>query len=416
MLSEIQQYSKSLLSADFLPMLFGKYVTKALASDIPIVLFGAGSAGKELFECLCLFKIDVSCFCDNNPDLIGKSLLERPIISRKKLMLSHKNSLIIISSNNYKYEIKEMLEENGFTHICYIEDDKQFFYYLQIYKWHYPLSSLTNDSQKLTQAYQLLSDEKSRRLFKKRLNLLTSYPDYGLFQEYLSEFGTEVELAKKTSFQVSTVTDNYESYLYFNNDVLTIEQGDVLIDAGAFDGDSTIEFITTCKSNSVEYGHVYCVEADDHNFTKLVSNMKAFDRITCLPVGLWSKTTQLKFATSNSMFVTESRVVDETIKMNHVQNVTKGDHIINTVSIDEQFSGEKVSFIKMDIEGSEIEALLGAKETIKANRPKLAISIYHKKSDLYEIPLLISQLCPEYKLYLRHFSHQLSETVLLATV
>jgi hypothetical protein len=72
------------------------------------------------------------------------------------------------------------------------------------------------------------------------------------------------------------------------------------------------------------------------------------------------------------------------------------------------------TFIKMDIEGSEMDALYGAKETIIRNKPKLAICIYHKPEHLYQIPLLIHEWVPEYKLYIRHHSHYDSETVLYA--
>lgn len=74
------------------------------------------------------------------------------------------------------------------------------------------------------------------------------------------------------------------------------------------------------------------------------------------------------------------------------------------------------TFIKMDIEGAEIDALYGAKETILRNRPKLAICIYHSNEHLYEIPLLIHELVPEYKLSIRHHSYGESESVVYAWV
>lgn len=75
---------------------------------------------------------------------------------------------------------------------------------------------------------------------------------------------------------------------------------------------------------------------------------------------------------------------------------------------------EKVTFIKMDIEGAEYEALLGAKETIQKNKPKLAISIYHKPEDIISIPKLIKSMVPNYRLYIRHYSNADNETVLYA--
>ena len=70
--------------------------------------------------------------------------------------------------------------------------------------------------------------------------------------------------------------------------------------------------------------------------------------------------------------------------------------------------------IKMDVEGSELDALEGAKQTILNNKPKLAVCLYHKTKDFIDIPNLIHNLVPEYKLYVRHHSFSVNETVLYA--
>lgn len=94
-----------------------------------------------------------------------------------------------------------------------------------------------------------------------------------------------------------------------------------------------------------------------------------------------------------------------------VQEGTK----IEVVSLDSVIQ-EKVTFIKMDIEGSEIKALQGSRNLIQTYRPKLAISIYHKWEDLVDIPTYIHELVPEYKFYIRHYFYSPAETVLYATV
>lgn len=93
--------------------------------------------------------------------------------------------------------------------------------------------------------------------------------------------------------------------------------------------------------------------------------------------------------------------------------------MIKTKSIDDLVKEEgleKVDFIKMDIEGSELVALKGAKRTICQYKPNLAICIYHKIEDFYMIPKYIKQIVPEYKLYVKHHTDREWETVLYASV
>lgn len=92
---------------------------------------------------------------------------------------------------------------------------------------------------------------------------------------------------------------------------------------------------------------------------------------------------------------------------------SEGNDRIEVVSLD-SYIKEKVTFIKMDIEGAELEALKGCQNTIKKYRPKLAISVYHKKEDIIEIPGYIMSLVPDYHFYLRHYSSGFAETVLYA--
>lgn len=72
------------------------------------------------------------------------------------------------------------------------------------------------------------------------------------------------------------------------------------------------------------------------------------------------------------------------------------------------------TYIKMDIEGAEAEALLGAKESIEKNKPKLAICLYHKPDDIFKLPLLVHKINPLYKMYIRHYSNYHTDTLLYA--
>ncbi len=84
--------------------------------------------------------------------------------------------------------------------------------------------------------------------------------------------------------------------------------------------------------------------------------------------------------------------------------------------LDDVLKGERVTFIKMDIEGSELAALKGAANTIRSQKPKLAICIYHSPQDMLNIPIYIKSLVPEYKIYIRHYTDMMLETVCYAVL
>lgn len=91
-----------------------------------------------------------------------------------------------------------------------------------------------------------------------------------------------------------------------------------------------------------------------------------------------------------------------------------GDSQIEVTTLDSEVGDDKVTFIKMDIEGSELNALKGARKTIMKYKPRLAICIYHKPEDIYEIPEYILSIVPEYRFWIRHYSSYTWETVLYA--
>ena len=104
----------------------------------------------------------------------------------------------------------------------------------------------------------------------------------------------------------------------------------------------------------------------------------------------------------------------EEISSPNSQIVNAEDGNTEARTLDGLLGSERVTFIKMDIEGAEVEALKGAKEIIQRDRPKLAISAYHRAEDIVNIPILVKEFVPDYHLYFRHYSNDVNETVLYA--
>lgn len=410
-IDRIGSLHKSRLGADFLSCLLQDHLEQVMKGELSVCLFGAGSAGKELAECLIFHGVTPSLVCTSDPPEPNTKLLGIPVVGFEQARLGADQLVFVVASNDHSEAISETLKAYSVPNWSLINNKSQLFYYLQIYKWHHPLSEL--DSDKIASVYHLFEDEQSRALFIDRINLVSSYADYSLFKAFISEHGLCSGYPISKAFIPSLYTSNYESYLYFNNDVLKLQDGDTLLDAGAFDGDSAYEFVEACRRQNLNHGRIICIEADAKNHQKLLANSSLPAKTEYVQRGLWSKKTMLEFASSSETFVTEPRVISEETRSSK-HGATDSDSLIETTTIDDILMGDPIHFIKMDIEGAEIEALKGAVETLKLHKPKLAISVYHKPTDIYEIPLLVKRLCPDYKLFLRHLSSNLCETVLFA--
>lgn len=182
-------------------------------------------------------------------------------------------------------------------------------------------------------------------------------------------------------------------------DIFGPAENEVFVDGGAYNGDTIRSLISVFGKGTAYYKKIYAWEPDPDNRKRLIENCKGLKNIEILPFGMWDKKTMLSFQTNGDFDSRFSK--DGTLQ-------------VPVDSIDDLCSDEKVTFIKMDIEGSEINALHGAEKVIRRDKPRLAICIYHKPEHFYEIPFLIKEMVPEYKFYIRHHSGYASETVLYA--
>jgi FkbM family methyltransferase len=228
--------------------------------------------------------------------------------------------------------------------------------------------------QQLEQVYCLLEDEESRQVMEHYI---------------MARLTGDVEPLCQYN---RCAPDTYDYAL------LSLTDTDVVVDGGAFTGDTITEMESFLGGR---LKHIYAFEPDEKNYELLCRGMGARENVTCFPYGLWNEKTTLRFGNEGTMGSKISEKAETTIR---------------TVALDDLYaSGEMadVTVIKMDIEGSELEALHGAEKLIEACNPKLAICIYHKNEDIINIPMYLSQRFGyTYKFYLRHHSNSVEETVL----
>ena len=186
---------------------------------------------------------------------------------------------------------------------------------------------------------------------------------------------------------------------YFPEGIIKLGDSEVFVDGGAYTGDTLQTFI---RKTEGRYAGCRAFEPEPAAAAKLgeMAARRGFPNVRIFNKGLWSKAGAMRFTASEGM---SSSAISET-----------GAARVEVTAIDE--AAPDATFIKLDVEGAELEALKGATATIRRNRPKLAVCVYHKPEDLFEIPLFIKELAPEYRFYLRQHQPVTCELVLYAVL
>lgn len=203
-----------------------------------------------------------------------------------------------------------------------------------------------------------------------------------------------------------------EQYQYNHSHiVIGPTHGDICIDAGGCWGDTALYFAEKGADQ------VFSFEFMEDNLAvfqkNLEENPKLSKKITIEKKAVWKSDNTVLFAVNKGP---GSNIANVSTSQHQPEQHQPEVHSITIDSYVKEKGLNHIDFIKMDIEGSEKNALLGAKETIKKFGPKLAITVYHKPEDLLEIPHLIMEIRPDYQLYLDHFTKSNAETVLFAVI
>jgi FkbM family methyltransferase len=186
---------------------------------------------------------------------------------------------------------------------------------------------------------------------------------------------------------------------YFTETVYSLRDDEVLVDCGAYDGDTVREFHHALKKQigHVLFEQIYAFEPNHKPFFALVKNTENQESITCIQRGVWNEPAELRFSGDKA----RSSKIDN-----------DGDVVINVDPMDTMLGIQRVSIIKLDLEGAELQALQGAKKLIRRNVPVIAVCVYHKNDDLFTIPGFIDSLALPYHYYLRAHESKSGELVL----
>lgn len=299
----------------------------------------------------------------------------------KELLLSHMNSYQGISSmlRECSYdEISEAVVAVLNTHRSILEQ-----YPMGGYSkgkrsgaWQYVLRDLIQNIDYYDWVFTRLADEESKRVFTNLIQFRI-VPDMQFIESAFDPV----------------------NHQYFDKAIVSCSTDEVFVDCGGFTGDTTEDFIRQYQ----HYKKIYVYEPSGDNIAVCRENLKQYRDVEVHQCGVGEKEEKLIISGSgsSSSFVGAEQAAEDS-------------DTIAIISLDGSIK-EPVTFIKMDIEGFEIPAIIGAKHHIQKDSPKLAICTYHIISDMWEIPKLIDSINPNYDFYFRHYMKtQNWETVLYA--
>jgi len=220
---------------------------------------------------------------------------------------------------------------------------------------------------------------------------------YQKLYEQLSDAESEDTLVQLLHFRLNRDVNHLRNFRFRINEqyfepFFKLPEDSSFIDGGGFDGATSLYFAKLYP----RYRSIYFFEPNEMIISTAKENLKDLMNLHFYEKGLWSSMNTLQF----------DNTLSSASKLS-----TDGNISISTVSIDEIVS-DKVDFVKLDIEGAEYEAIIGAKETIIKYKPILAVCVYHAQNDFLRIPLLVHKYRNDYKIYLRHYTQGVFETVM----
>ncbi len=345
-------------------------------SRLPVVLFGAGSMANHVVPYLHDHGIEPVCICDNNPEKQDTACLGLPVCSHESLRRkwgteARFNFVVSVGPQSRDAIVSQLTADNKQSPVWYLRG-----YELCGEKITY--AYFREHLARFEQAYSLLFDDFSRKVFVNVLNAKLS-GDFTLFREVMGR------------------TQN------FDPDVVQLTEHEVLLDAGAYKGDVIVEFN---KRTGGKHDGIIAVEPDGKTLV-LLRDAIASNNIRGVEVhnkGAWHECAVLRF---HDGWEGSSRVSHDAESAFPVT-------AIEADTIDNILQQRRVTYISMDIEGAEHNAMLGARYCIIRWKPRIAVCVYHRREDLFDLILLLKSFVPQYRFFLRHYTDNQTETVLYA--
>lgn len=323
-------------------------------TEKPIVLYGMGNGADHIISCLEERNIKISGAFASDDFVRGHKFHGFDVITYSRAKEIFGSMIVLLSFGTQRPEILERINFIASEQELYAPD-------VPVYgDGLFTAEYARAHSAELEKVYSLLADDISRDVFKS----VVEYRITGRIEPL---------------FHCQTHPD--EAY----KSILKLTDSETYLDLGAYTGDTVSEFLNHTNG----YNKIIAVEPDRKNFKKLIKNTDGLENFSALNIGIHDRHDYLPF------------------EMNSGRNSKLGTSgkLTEVNSIDNILYNQPVSYIKMDVEGQEAPAISGGAQTIKNHRPRMLISCYHRTQDIYALPLMVYDICDNYRLYMRHYPY-----------
>lgn len=343
-----------------------------------IVLAGAGELGRKALAGLRRLRVEPLAFADNNPSLWGKVIDGVGVVSPQEAARRFGTRAVFVATVYNGSRVRRQLSElqcSMVTPVAYLF-------------WKYPETFLPHGGLDLPLEIHNGADEVRRGL--------SLWADEASREEFLAQLKWRYSLDFDALPGPLPIQD-----IYFPSDLVSPLPEEVYVDCGAFDGDSIKNFI---QARDSVFRLIVAIEADPKNYLNLQETIKALpgnmqDKIITRQLAVGKEAGRLRF---EAMGTAGSRAMPS------------GGVEVECARLDDIVRYNKPTYIKMDIEGAELEALSGAKRIIKDASAVWAICSYHKQNHLWKIPQFIQSQSGAYEFYLRRYAEECWELICYA--
>jgi FkbM family methyltransferase len=353
-------------------LIFGKLTSPFSDS---LVLFGAGRLGRKTLAGLRQVGVEPLAFADNNQELWSKPVDGLIVFSPGEAAAKFGNKAAFVitiwgaGSSHRISHTQQQLQDLNCTRV--VSFAPLYWKYPQVFLPYFCLDlphRFIHQADQIRAGFSLWADAPSQR-------------------EYLAQ------LRFRWLLDFDGLPDASVDEQYFPRDTFQLIPGEVFVDCGAFNGDTIRTFI---KRQGPSFKQIVALEPDPTNYQELHAYLNGLDgpireKVTALPLAAGASRGTVRFEGTGqpSAAISEAGSIEVTV-----------------APLDEILAKVAATYIKMDIEGTELDALMGARQIIQRDSPLLAISAYHRFDHLWRVPLLIQSLSGHYRYYLKAHSQE----------